>query len=64
MWVSGTNAPPGGVISQIGVILFVALFTFLAVGWALLLVSAFVGWSLYRLAASDVRDSSSNAPDQ
>lgn len=64
IWVNRMNTQPGGVISRIGLMLLVALFTFLAVGWALLLVSALIGWSLYRLASSDVRDSSSDSSDQ
>jgi hypothetical protein len=41
--------------SAVGVVmapLLVALFTFLAIGWALLLVSAAVGCALYRLVSS------------
>ncbi len=64
MWVSRANVHPKGVISQIGLTLLVALFAFLAVGWALLLVSAFIGWSLHRLATSNVRNSSSNTLGQ
>jgi hypothetical protein len=31
--------------------ILIGLFSFLAAGWALLLVSAGIGWGLYRVAA-------------
>jgi hypothetical protein len=52
MYVSASNAHPLSVLGYVMLTLFTGLFAFLAAGWALLLLSAGVGWGLYRLAAS------------
>ena len=49
-WVWIGNAGSQGWFSLLGMTLLIALFSFLAVGWALLLVSTFLGWGLYCLA--------------
>jgi hypothetical protein len=47
---SGARLPtPAGYLA---LSLFTGLFAFMAVGWALLLVSVAVGWALHRVAAS------------
>lgn len=48
-WVTTDNAKPVGIASYLVLTVLVGLFSFLAVGWALLLVSAVVGWGLFRL---------------
>ena len=50
VWVLSSNVRPMGVLPTLGTMFYVALFSFLAVGWALVLVSAGVGWILFRLA--------------
>jgi len=52
LWISLTNARPEGAFSNLFLSFLIGLFSFLAVGWALLLVSAGVGWALYRLTIS------------
>ena len=42
---------PAGLLSVVSLPFFVAVFAFLADGWALLVVSIGVGWALYRVAA-------------
>ena len=44
---------PSGVLSYLLLAVLTSLFSFLAHGWALLLVSVGVGWTLYRVAAPE-----------
>ncbi len=52
LWVSTSNAQPHGTLSYIVMTALIGLFSFLAVGWALLLVSIATGWGLYFLATA------------
>lgn len=52
LWVSATNTRPESVFSYLYFALLIGLFSFLATGWILLLVSSFVGYVLYRVSAS------------
>jgi hypothetical protein len=56
VYVSSTNVRPLSALGYVGLTLFTGLFAFLAAGWALLLLSAGIGWGLYRLAASAAAD--------
>ena len=52
LWVSATNAAPTSPFSFLLLAILIGLFSFLAAGWALILVSAGIGWGLYRVAAA------------
>jgi hypothetical protein len=52
-WVSVTNAGPTSPFSFLVLAILIGLFSFLAAGWALLLVSAGIGWGLYSVAGSN-----------
>lgn len=49
LWIQSSNAARHGPLSFLAYVPFVAVFSFLAVGWALMLVSVLVGWALFRL---------------
>lgn len=51
VYVSRTNVRPLSALGYLALTMFTGLFAFLAAGWALLLLSAAIGWGLYRLAA-------------
>jgi len=46
-----TDVRPSNALSYLLLAVLTSVFSFLGAGWALLLVSAGVGWGLYRLAA-------------
>lgn len=50
MWLESENARPD-LFSYLALVPLVGFFSFLAAGWALLIVSIGVGWGLFRLAA-------------
>ena len=52
LWVSMTNAGPTSAGSFLMLTLLVGVFAFLAAGWALVVVSAGVGWVLHRVSAA------------
>lgn len=65
VWVSATNAGHQTALSFIGLIVWIGVFSFLAIGWAHLLTSIVVGWGIYHLAnawpdTSQSRQHSSN----
>ena len=49
LWISATNAGSQGILSYVVFTVLVGLFSFLGAGWALLLASIAVAWSLFRL---------------
>ena len=49
LWVESSNAAQHGALAFLALVPMVALFSFLAAGWALLLVSIGVAWALFRL---------------
>jgi hypothetical protein len=49
MWIALTNARFDW-FSYLALVPLVAFFSFLAIGWALLIVSGGVGWALFRFA--------------
>ncbi len=51
LWVSATTAGTPSTVSYVVMTALIGLFSFLAVGWAHLLLSIGIGWSLYHLAA-------------
>jgi hypothetical protein len=51
VYMFATDNHPQGPLSYIATPFLIAVFAFLGDGWALLLVSAGVGWALYRVAA-------------
>ena len=50
VFLYATDIRPASALSYVAMPLLIAVFAFLADGWALLLVSAGVGWALYRVA--------------
>lgn len=52
LWISAEQPRPTGASPFLLMTVFVGLFSFLAAGWALLLVSAGIGWGLHRVATS------------
>jgi len=50
LWVFATNARPESTSSFLAMTVLITLFSFLAIGWAFLLISAAIGCVLYRLA--------------
>jgi hypothetical protein len=51
VFLRATDVRPSNALSYLLLTLLTSMFSFLGAGWALLLVSAAVGWGLYRLAA-------------
>lgn len=49
LWLQSSNAAQHGPLSFLAYVPYVALFSFLAVGWALMLVSVGVAWGLFEL---------------
>ena len=49
LWVESSNAVPHGPLSFLAYAPMIAFFSFLAAGWALVLVSIGVAWGLFRL---------------
>ncbi len=58
LWVSSSNTQPESVLTHLYMTILVGLFSFLAVGRVLLLVSVFVGWVLYRITAPQTTNQS------
>jgi hypothetical protein len=56
VFVFANGTRPAGPLSYAVFPLLIAVFAFLADGWALLVVSAGVGWALYRVAGRSRRD--------
>jgi hypothetical protein len=51
VFLRATDVRPSSALSYLLLAVLTGVFSFLGVGWALLLVSVGVGWGLYRLAA-------------
>jgi hypothetical protein len=51
IFLRATSVRSSNVLSYLLLTILTGVFSFLGVGWALLLVSVGVGWGLYRLAA-------------
>jgi drug/metabolite transporter (DMT)-like permease len=51
IFLRATDVRPSNALSYLLLAVLTGVFSFLGAGWALLLVSAGVGWGLYRLAA-------------
>lgn len=52
VFLAATDVHPSSVLSYLALTVFTGVFSFLAAGWALLLVSVGVGWGIYRIAAA------------
>ncbi|HUI31565.1 MAG TPA: hypothetical protein VLX91_15250 [Candidatus Acidoferrales bacterium] len=53
LWISASNVRSEGIFSYLYLTLLIGLFSFVAIGWVLLLVSIWVGWMLYRVTTPE-----------
>ena len=51
IFIRATDVRPSNTLSYLALTVLTSVFSFLGAGWALLLVSAGVGWGLYRVTA-------------